>query len=269
MVNAQLQAGTPIFLWEGTRLGAVKEVRGAYVKVDAPFAPDYWVAVDQLRERDGRLELGSAFAHYDAPPDPDVASALPDAAPTAFRRILVPLDGSALSERALGYAAEMAPRYDAPVTLLRAFDGPNRLGAQLAGLAPEAGVVALDPRLGEQALDAGQAATAAVGAYLAAHQRRLEARGVAVELQPLDADPAEAILEEAHRTPGTIVVMATHGRGGLGRLVFGSVACAMVRHCHAPVLLVRVADGPAAQTAASAGEGAQPEPLAGGDLDGP
>src|SRR5829696_3957687 len=106
MVNEHLRAGTPIFLWEGTQLGTVKEVRGAYVKVDAPFVPDYWVAAEELQERNGRLELGGAFAHFDAPPEPNTTGEYPDAALNSFRRILVPLDGSARSEQALGYAAD-------------------------------------------------------------------------------------------------------------------------------------------------------------------
>ena len=262
MVNARLHAGTPIFLWEGTQLGTVKEVRGAYVQVDAPFVPDYWVAANQLRERNGRLELGGAFAHFDAPPEPDTAGEHPDAAPTSFQRILVPLDGSALSERAIGYAADMAPRYDALVILLRAFDGPRRLGAQLVRQTLGTRDLAHNPYLDEQTRAAGRAAAADVGAYLAAHRVRLEEVGVAVELRAPDADPAEAILEEAHRTPGTAVVMATRGRSGLGRLVLGSVAYDVVRRSRAPVLLVRVADGPATWSATPDGQRTGAEPLA-------
>jgi nucleotide-binding universal stress UspA family protein len=57
-----------------------------------------------------------------------------------------------------------------------------------------------------------------------------------------DADATEAILEEAQREPGTLVVMSTHGRGGLGRLVFGSVAQAVLERSHVPLLLIRVGD---------------------------
>lgn len=250
MVNPRVDIGAPLYLWEGTQVGVVKEVRGAYLKVDAPLVPDYWLAIDQVGERNGRLELTSAFVHYVTPPEPetDAGDQKPDDVITAFQRILLPLDGSAFSEQALGYAVEMARRYDAQLVLLRAVDGPRQLGAQLGRIAPTVGAFAFDPGLNEQLASTGQEADADAHAYLSSHQQRLEEAGVAVSVRAIDADPVAAILAEATREPGTAVVMTTRGRGGLGRLIFGSTANAVVLQCRVPVLLIRVADGATAPT---------------------
>jgi uncharacterized protein YrrD len=68
----------------------------------------------------------------------------------------------------------------------------------------------------------------------------LTAEGLAVETVIADAPPTGAILEEAHREPGALVVMCTHGRGGLDRLVFGNTAQDVLAKIETPLLLVRV-----------------------------
>ena len=57
-----------------------------------------------------------------------------------------------------------------------------------------------------------------------------------------DPDPASVILEEAAKNACDVIVMATHGRSGFSRLVFGSVADQVLRGSPTPVLLVRVAE---------------------------
>ena len=62
----------------------------------------------------------------------------------------------------------------------------------------------------------------------------------------LEGDAAEAIITEADRQPGTLIVMATHGRSGLGRWLLGSVTDKVVRHANHPTLVIRAredADG--------------------------
>lgn len=156
-----------------------------------------------------------------------------------FQRILVPLDGSALAERALEYGADAASRYGARITLLRAYDGPQRTTQLLLRMPPVAGVPTAYPWMVEQAAAAGQDVGAEIETYLAEHQQALAGRGLAVDTLAVDADAAEAILEEARREPDTLIVMSTHGRGGLGRLVFGSVAHAVLQRSPVPLLLIR------------------------------
>lgn len=156
-----------------------------------------------------------------------------------FQRILVPLDGSALAELALDYGADVASRYAARLTLFRAFDGPRRSAQLLLRVPVATGVTMPYPRMVEQVTAAAQAAEAEIHTYLASQQQRLTGRGLDVDTVIADADAAEAILEEAQREPATLVVMSTHGRGGLGRLVFGSTAQAVLQRSPVPLLLIR------------------------------
>ena len=157
-----------------------------------------------------------------------------------FDRILVPLDGSALSERALSYGAALAERLGAPLTLLRAFDGPARSVTLLAS-ARTARIAAgmTTPAMVEAVTEAAAETEADSRAYLAAHELALHKRGLTVATLVVDGSPAEAILAGAEREPGTVVVMSTHGRGGLGRLIFGRTAQDVLRRSHIPLLLIR------------------------------
>ena len=75
--------------------------------------------------------------------------------------------------------------------------------------------------------------------YLAEKRDALVKRGIEAEAYVGEGQAAEVILKLAADKASDIVVMSTHGRGGLGRLVFGSVADAVLRHSEIPVLLIR------------------------------
>jgi nucleotide-binding universal stress UspA family protein len=134
-----------------------------------------------------------------------------------FERMLLPLDGSAAAEAALPVARLLAGPA-AEVILLRAV-GPAVTDVH----------VSFDP----------QGAVEEARAYLSAVQTRLGVRGVAVRSCAVAGDPGPAILAAVERERATLVAMSTHGRTGLSRLVFGSVAEGVVRASRVPVLLVR------------------------------
>jgi len=75
--------------------------------------------------------------------------------------------------------------------------------------------------------------------YLASIGRKLAGKGLSVNWDALRGDAAKAIVEWAKRDAATLIVMATHGRSGLGRWVIGSVTDAVVRETKVPVLVVR------------------------------
>jgi nucleotide-binding universal stress UspA family protein len=85
--------------------------------------------------------------------------------------------------------------------------------------------------------EAIESAEAVIARYLVEVQRHLTNRGLTVTVEYRRGDPAHEIV--AITRPGDLVVMATHGRSGLGRVFLGSVAEAVVRHARVPVLLVR------------------------------
>ena len=138
------------------------------------------------------------------------------AAPT-YRAILVPLDGSALAERALPDAVALAARSGARLLLLR---------VAIANLVTRNDPQTGDPYLADLAADYLKDVTARVGGRVTA--------------EPVEAwgEPGPVIGRVARERGVDLIVMATHGRSGLGRWLYGSVADYVLRHAPAPVLLV-------------------------------
>jgi nucleotide-binding universal stress UspA family protein len=141
-----------------------------------------------------------------------------------YSTVLVPLDGSALADRALPYAATLARSSHARLVLVRA-----ALAHTLPGVDPTEAQVAVVERA-ERELEAAA--------------ERLRTEGLAVETHVYYDEAARAIVDAAEHAAVDLVVMSTHGRGGLGRWVYGSVADRVLRRVAAPVLLVPAAADP-------------------------
>lgn len=147
-----------------------------------------------------------------------------------YTRILVPLDGSKLAEVALPHAVTLAKQSKGTVLLVRVMQPLTAM------VIPEGAYIDWDRVQAEIEAEAR--------AYLADASARLAAEGVTVQTQLKTGDPAEAIIETAKAIGADVIVMATHGRSGLGRWVLGSVADRVVRAATAPVLLIRPAEMP-------------------------
>jgi nucleotide-binding universal stress UspA family protein len=142
--------------------------------------------------------------------------------------ILVPVDGSALAEVALPRALELAEVSGARMLLLRAAQAHTLPG--------------VDP------IEAQVKVVREAEAYLADVKERLTGRGgVKVETSVWYGPAAYAIVEAARRYKVDQIVMTTHGRSGLGRLLLGSVAESVLRGTATPILLLRT-EGAAVQT---------------------
>ncbi|MFN8497898.1 MAG: universal stress protein [Anaerolineae bacterium] len=136
-----------------------------------------------------------------------------------FRTVLVPLDGSPLSERALPLAATLARTANARLVLVRAAWVPHILDLES---------VQAEVKCVKEAED-----------YLAGIAAPLIHSGLTVETGVPFAAAGEGILMEAKLRQADIIIMSTHGRSGLSRLVYGSVAEAVLTDSPAPVLLIR------------------------------
>ena len=79
-------------------------------------------------------------------------------------------------------------------------------------------------------------------AYLREVQRRLTARAIAADRALPEGEPAATIVAHALERGADLIAMTTHGLGGLGRALLGSVADDVVRQAPCPVLLVRVGE---------------------------
>jgi nucleotide-binding universal stress UspA family protein len=152
------------------------------------------------------------------------------------KTILVPLDGSELSTYALEPAAELAAKLPANLLLLRVIE-PTEYPLPLAypGVPGAMEEKITDPvrrRDLRAELDAAQERLEAVAAPL-------RATGITVKVEALPGSPASTIAMVATDEHVDMIAMATHGRGGLARLVMGSVAEAVLHRVHVPLLLVR------------------------------
>jgi len=150
-----------------------------------------------------------------------------DASPPAFngfRRVLIPLDGSPFSEQVLERSIPLLKAAGGKPVLLHVVS-PMLGPARRTGLPP-------DDRTIQRREDAV--------AYLETQARRLAAEGLEPEiLAVVDRSAASAILNAAGEEGLDVLVMATHGRGGLSRLLVGSVADQVLRNCKKPILLYR------------------------------
>jgi nucleotide-binding universal stress UspA family protein len=140
-----------------------------------------------------------------------------------FTSILVPLDGSPFAERALPIALALARRTRARIELVHVND--QRVYPS--------GVPMPDPRLDNELRNAVHHALDALAGRLAARNAS------EIRVTCLEGPVAQALEHYIASSGPDLVVMSTHGEGGLSRLWLGSVADHVVRHSSVPILLVR------------------------------
>jgi nucleotide-binding universal stress UspA family protein len=150
-----------------------------------------------------------------------------------YQRILVALDGSDLAERVLPYVESLAIQFGSTVVFLRTVAPPGAIIAGSgAGADPVAGpIVDATPIVDAERQEATS--------YLRSVAQRLRDAGVETELDVLEGRPAPTIVGRSTELGIDLIAMTTHGRGGLRRLVMGSVAEEVLRHASCPILLVR------------------------------
>jgi nucleotide-binding universal stress UspA family protein len=153
-----------------------------------------------------------------------------------FQHLLVPLDGSRMSESALPAAAGLAARTGASLTLVHVIEknAPAEVHSE------------------RHLVDAAGAAT-----YLAEVARRPLLAGLRVDTHVHTAevsDVAASITQHTEEMAPDLVVMSTHGRGGARRLIFGAIAQQVIALGATPVLLVRPSEKAAAAERPSAAE---------------
>ena len=146
-----------------------------------------------------------------------------------FNKILLPLDGSELGEVALPYVKEMAVAGKAEVILFQVVAPPHDI--QLAET--------YTPHLAHLSDEYIAHASTAAKDYLNKVRRRLTRKGIKAHSEVEVGQPAEKIIECAQEKEVELIVLSTHGRSGVGRWLFGSVADKVVHGSEKPVLLIR------------------------------
>lgn len=144
-----------------------------------------------------------------------------------YKNLLIATDGSELADKGATHGLELAKALGAKVTVVTVSDPwtafvPGDVGASFP----------IDEY--EQACEAN------AKAILAAVAIRADAAGVPCDKRHVkDQFPAEGILETAQKDGCDLIVMSSHGRGGIQRLLLGSQANKVVTHSRVPVLVCR------------------------------
>jgi nucleotide-binding universal stress UspA family protein len=159
----------------------------------------------------------------DEPPDIRIEAGYDD--------ILVPLDGSELSESVLDCAADFGEMFEASFRLVRVVPYPLDVASPYLPTTFQ-----MNQGLVDDARDAARE-------YLEEQAERLRKRGFDVAVAArVDVQPGHGILKEAEESGATLIAMATHGRTGLRRALLGGATDKVLRGAHVPVLLHRHAE---------------------------
>lgn len=165
---------------------------------------------------------------------PEEGEPPPTRARDDFETLLVPLDGSELSECALEHAVEFGELFDAAYHLTRVVSYPLDIASPYL------------PHTVQMNQDILEDAKAGAADYLEEEAERMRRRGLRVTTAvAVDAQAGHGILGEAEAVGCDLIAMATHGRSGVGRVVLGSAADKVLRGTHVPVLLYRPSKAPA------------------------
>lgn len=159
-----------------------------------------------------------------------------------FKTILVPVDFSPYSTKALNYAADMATVFGASIVVLHIIDRPTSLH-QIRQRFQEKGVsttdVTDDSQISNDDLDTAvdeqrEQAYADLQAFLPPRLADLT-----VDLRVVLGHPFERIIETAVQEDVALIILGTHGRTGLSRAMMGSIAERVARMAPCPVMMVK------------------------------
>jgi nucleotide-binding universal stress UspA family protein len=155
------------------------------------------------------------------------------------KRVLVALDGSPSAEAVMRFLLEIAEALDMTVLLLRVLEPIPAMAIEGTTNFTSGDNVEMRHYDAEE--------------YLAPLAARLRGQGVAATCQVRRGRPAEQILAVARESHADLIAMATHGRTGFGRLLFGSVAEEVLRRASVPVFMIRQPDAVDEATATKEG----------------
>jgi nucleotide-binding universal stress UspA family protein len=145
-----------------------------------------------------------------------------------FQKILVCLDGSKLAEQIVPYVTEQAAQFGSSLVLFQV--------VSLSAIPAPTGIESVPMAVPDTML---RDAEVAAMDYLSGLATPLRERGLKAQCVTMIGHPAETIVSYAEENKFDLVALATHGRSGLKRMVFGSVADYVVRKSGLPILLIK------------------------------
>ena len=145
-----------------------------------------------------------------------------------YRKILIPLDGSETGECSVEHGKAIAQGCNVPdVVVLRVIEP---LSTQALSALAEAGDDSLRKAMERNRQDAEN--------YVSKVVNGLKSLGISSQAVTVEGSAADEILSYAEKNDVDLIAMSTHGRSGLSRFFFGSVAEKVSRHSRVPVLLI-------------------------------
>lgn len=190
------------------------------------LAPHARAGLDALRHRSVTTRL---LARTPVPllvaPEHNVGTWPAGLLSAATALVIVPIDGTALSERAIGIGQRIAETWERPLLLLRVIEPFSLYGA------------GAETRRLERALS-DEDAQQAHSALSSLRARVARQTGVAVEAMVKHGVADRVIAQAADSYPGSLIVMSTHGRKATERAILGSVALNVLRRTHEPTLIL-------------------------------
>jgi nucleotide-binding universal stress UspA family protein len=142
-----------------------------------------------------------------------------------YKKILVPLDGSKLAEIALSHAESLASRYNAKLVLLTVIDPPTMVGRD--GIAVDLFQQEMDTKIEE------------AETYLKALRGQFEKKKIKTKVEVTVGSVVRDIIVTANGESVDLVLIASHGRSGLKRVFFGSVAAGVLNRIEQPLMVIR------------------------------
>jgi nucleotide-binding universal stress UspA family protein len=154
----------------------------------------------------------------------------------SYDKILIPHDSSHLADSVLPEVLAIVSAFGSKVELVQVIDSVFQINAKLAPTTGfSTGIIITD--LAEQVLETE---TKAANQNLEHLKKKLHDYGLAdVGTHLLEGNPGDEIVKLAKKIKCDLIIMSTHGRSGLGRVLLGSVADQVIHHAHCPVLVVR------------------------------
>jgi nucleotide-binding universal stress UspA family protein len=164
-----------------------------------------------------------------------IKSKSPQIAKIDFKKIMIPLDGSPFSETTFPYIEELAKGTETEILLLQVSESP---------VVPSYGLRPINPTWEKYRDDLWSELQKQAGEYLEKIKTNLENKGLQVKTQVAKeeiGEVAQSIMQIAQKEEIDLIVMAAHGRTGVSRWVYGSVANRIVQESAEPILLIRPA----------------------------
>lgn len=142
-----------------------------------------------------------------------------------YNTILVPLDGSKRAETILSHVEDVARRYKAKIIFLGVIEPPPALAAPDAVYIPSREII--------------EEYQHEVETYLVEKQAEFQEKGIETVIRIIYGRVVDEIIHTAAREHADLVAMTSHGRTGLARVFYGSVAAGVLHRIDRPLLLVR------------------------------